>query len=128
MGYVRVRLLLDSHCLLWWDRELDRLSQEQRDAISDRVNEVFVSAATVWELGIKAKRGKLVLPEPISEQTARWGFVELPITFAHAEYAASLPLLHGDPFDRMLVAQARVEGMTLVTADAAIREYGVRCL
>lgn len=123
-----MRLLLDSHILLRLDHDPSLVPASQQDVIADKANEVFVSAVTAWELGIKQRKGKLVLSKPVSEQRIRFGFLELPITFAHAEYAAGLPLLHGDPFDRMLVAQAIVEGLTLVTADAAIREYAVACL
>lgn len=123
-----MRLLLDSHILLRLDHDPSLVPANQQDVIADKANEVFVSAVTAWELGIKQRKGKLVLSKPVSEQRIRFGFLELPITFAHAEYAAGLPLLHGDPFDRMLVAQAIVEGLTLVTADAAIREYAVTCL
>ncbi len=123
-----MRLLLDSHILLRLDHDPSLVPSTQQDVIADKANEVFVSAVTAWELGIKQRKGKLVLSTPVSEQRIRFGFLELPINFAHAEYAAGLPLLHGDPFDRMLVAQASAEGLTLVTADAAIREYAVACL
>jgi PIN domain nuclease of toxin-antitoxin system len=123
-----VRLLLDSHIVLWWDRELNKLSDDQREAISDSSNQIFVSAATVWELAIKRSSGRVILGESIRLLARRLGFVELPITMEHGELAASLPLHHKDPFDRMLVAQAIVEGLTLVTADDALRVYGVGCL
>jgi len=79
-------------------------------------------------LGIKQSKGKLRLSTPVSDQRTRLGFVELPVTFAHAEYAAALPMLHKDPFDRMLVAQAIVERMVLVTADAQLAAYPVSVL
>jgi PIN domain nuclease of toxin-antitoxin system len=123
-----VRLLLDSHIVLWWDSEVNKLSDDQREAISDSTNQIFVSAATVWELGIKRSSGRVILGESIRLLARRLGFVELPITMEHSELAASLPLLHKDPFDRMLVAQAIVEGLTLVTADDVLRGYGVACL
>ena len=123
-----MRLLLDSHILLWWDHEIERLSVVQHEAIADRANEVFVSAAAAWELGIKRAKGKLEFSGSVKERLGRFGFSELSISVAHAEEVARLPLLHGDPFDRILVAQARVEGLTLVTADAAVREYTVACL
>jgi PIN domain nuclease of toxin-antitoxin system len=123
-----VRLLLDSHIVLWWDSEPGKLSDDQREAISDSANQIFVSAATVWELGIKRSSGRVILGESIRLLARRLGFVELPITMEHGELAASLPLHHKDPFDRMLVAQAIVEGLTLVTADDALRVYGVGCL
>jgi PIN domain nuclease of toxin-antitoxin system len=123
-----VRLLLDSHIVLWWDSDLDKLSADQRDAIGDPGNQVLVSAVSGWELGIKRSSGKLKLTDSIRILARRFGFIELSITMEHAEFAGSLPLLHKDPFDRMLVAQAMVEGLTLVTVDAAMREYGVACL
>jgi len=123
-----VRLLLDSHVLLWWDKDMSQLSGAQRAAIGDSDNEVFVSAVTAWELGIKSKSGKLSLVEPVSGLVRRFGFAELPVTLEHAEAVSSLAVLHKDPFDRMLMAQARVEGMVLVTVDRQIREYGVATL
>jgi PIN domain nuclease of toxin-antitoxin system len=123
-----VRLLLDSHIVLWWDTDLNKLSGDQREAISDSSNQIFVSAATVWELGIKRTSGRVKLGESIRLVARRLGFVELPITMEHGELAASLPLHHKDPFDRMLVAQAIVEGLTLVTVDDVLRGYGVACL
>jgi PIN domain nuclease of toxin-antitoxin system len=123
-----VRLLLDSHIVLWWDAELSKLSDDQREAIADPNNQIFVSAVTVWELGIKRSSGKVVLGESIRLLARRLGFNELPITMEHSELAASLPLHHKDPFDRMLVAQATVEGLTLVTTDDVLRRYGVACL
>ena len=123
-----MRLLLDSHVLLWWDKDMSQLSGAQRAAIGDSDNEVFVSAVTAWELGIKSKSGKLSLVEPVSGLVRRFGFAELPVTLEHAEAVSSLAVLHKDPFDRMLMAQARVEGMVLVTVDRQIREYGVATL
>ena len=123
-----MRLLLDSHIVLWWDSEPSKLSDYQCEAISDPTNQIFVSAATVWELGIKRSSGRVILGESIRLLARRLGFVELPITMEHSELAASLPLHHKDPFDRMLVAQAIVEGLMLVTADEMLRGYGVGCL
>ena len=123
-----MRLLLDSHILLRLDSEPSLVPAYQRDALADRANDVFVSAATAWELGIKQKKGKLILSKPVSAQRALFGFLELPVTIAHGEYAATLPLLHKDPFDRMLVAQAIVEQMILVTADARLAEFPVKLL
>jgi PIN domain nuclease of toxin-antitoxin system len=123
-----VRVLLDSHVVLWWDTDLSKLSDDQREAIGDSNNQIFVSAVTVWELGIKRSSGKVILGESIRLLARRLGFVELPITMEHSEAAASLPLHHKDPFDRMLVAQAMVEGLTVVTADDVLRRYGVACL
>ncbi len=123
-----MRLLLDSYIVLWWDTDLGRLSEGQREAIGDPDNEVYVSAASAWELGIKRSAGKLSLTDSIQILVQRFGFVELPITMEHSELAASLPLHHKDPFDRMLVAQAIVEQMVLVTADRRLAEYPVKLL
>lgn len=118
-----MRLLLDSHIFLRLDRDPASVAAAQLNSIADLTNEIFVSAVTPWELGIKQSKGKLQLFEPVSQQLLRFGFTELPITFAHAEYAAALPPLHGDPFDRMLIAQAILEDMALVTMDRRLPEY-----
>lgn len=123
-----MRLLLDSHILLRLDHDPNLVPLWQRRVLADRANDVYVSAATAWELGIKQSKGKLRLSTPVSDQRTRLGFLELPVTFAHAEYAAALPMLHKDPFDRMLVAQAIVERMVLVTADAQLAAYPVSVL
>ncbi len=123
-----VRLLIDSHILLRLDHEPSLVPSFQRTVLADLANDVYVSAATAWELGIKQSKGKLLLSKPASEQRMLLGFLELPVTFAHAEYAAALPMLHKDPFDRMLVAQAIVEQMVLVTADTRLAAYPVSVL
>jgi len=119
-----LRLLLDTHVFLWWCADDSRLSEQARTAIADPENEVSLSAASVWEMAIKESLGRLTLPEPVSRVTVRLGFRALPITFEHAEAAGRLPSVHRDPFDRMLVAQAWVEGLTLVTHDPAILACG----
>jgi PIN domain nuclease of toxin-antitoxin system len=121
-----MRLLLDTHVVLWWLSDHETLSDEIKDMIDTEVD-VFVSAATIWEVGIKQAAGKLGpadLPEKILECELR----ELPITAAHALTAARLPVIHRDPFDRVLIAQARSEGLTLVTRDPAIQKYEVPIL
>lgn len=118
-----MRLLLDTHAFLWWCGDDPRLGDVERRAIRDGANEVFLSAASVWEMAIKQELGRLQVPEPASAAVARLGFEPLPIAFAHAEATTLLPPLHRDPFDRLLVAQARTEGLTLVTSDPLIREY-----
>ncbi len=117
-------MLLDTHAFLWWSSDDPRLGAAEREAVSDPENEVFLSAASVWEIAIKQALGRIKLPAPVSATAARHGLVPLPITFEHAETAGSLPPLHRDPFDRMLLAQARVESLTLVTLDPALRAYG----
>jgi PIN domain nuclease of toxin-antitoxin system len=119
-----VRLLLDTQALLWWlgDREL---TKQARDAIADPSNVVAVSAATAWEIGIKKALGKLRAPDDLAAQLSDGGFTPLPISIAHGLAAGALPHHHDDPFDRMLIAQAMTEGLTLVTRDERFAAYGV---
>ena len=120
------RLLLDTHVLLWAFEDNPELGPGAREAIADPGNEVFVSAATVWEIAIKRSLGKVEFPGNVSAAVEAAGFAELAVTFFHAEQAGDLPPHHRDPFDRMLVAQAQAEGLVLVTNDAAIPRYGIR--
>jgi PIN domain nuclease of toxin-antitoxin system len=121
------RLLLDTHVFLWWRGMPSKLSKEARTAIAE-AEIVFVSAVSAWEAAIKASLGRLELPASVAEGVEDSGFERLPITFAHAERTALLPLHHRDPFDRMLVAQAKVEDLTLVTSDRVMRAYEVAFL
>lgn len=121
-----MRLLLDSHVVLWWAADDPQLSTEVRDEINAPANLVFLSAATVWELAIKHAAGRLEIPADLVSRALENGLRPLPIELAAD--AAALPAHHRDPFDRMLVAQARRESMTLVTADGAIRRYDVQTL
>ena len=124
-----MRLLLDTHILLWWLSDDASLPDAARAAIRDASSEVFVSAATAWEIAIKQALGKLEFPiAQLSEILAEEGFEALGIAIDHAVIAGGLPPHHGDPFDRMLVAQAQREGLTLVTVDAMIRRYAVAVL
>lgn len=120
-------LLLDTHVFLWWRADDRRLKPAARKAIA-QAPLVYVSAASAWEAAIKAALGRLTLPAPFREGVSASGFDELPISIAHAEAAGALPPHHTDPFDRMLVAQARLEGLTLVTHDPAIQAYDVKVL
>ena len=120
-------LLLDTHVVLWWLGRDPELSEEARNTIASDP-QVFVSAATAWEMAIKQNSGKLRAPADLEDQLARHGFAHLPITLAHALMAGSLPRHHNDPFDRMLVAQAAIEGLTVVTRDSRIPRYGVATL
>lgn len=122
-----MKLLLDTHVLIWWMEDSKRLSVEAREAIAV-ADEVRVSAATVWEIAIKRALGRLDLPEDYLDHVERSGLRSLSITVEHAEAAGALPRHHDDPFDRMLVAQTRVEGLTLVTADRRLADYGVPVL
>mgnify|MGYP000232789743 CR=1 FL=1 len=120
-----MRLLLDTHVAFWWFNDVDRVGHDARAAIQDPANDVWMSAASVWEVGIKRAVGRLEIPTPLDEAARGTGVMELAVTWAHARTAAELPLLHGDPFDRMLIAQARVEGLVLVTRDPLVRQYDV---
>ncbi len=121
-----MRLLLDTHALIWAAEE--RLGGAARTAIEGAADEVFVSTASVWEIEIKRALGRLHTPADVAGLVDESGFERLSITFEHASAAGRLPLLHGDPFDRMLVAQARVEGLTLATADEQLQRYDVQTL
>jgi PIN domain nuclease of toxin-antitoxin system len=121
-------LLLDTHALLWSVGEEDRLSPRAHDVLSAGVVPAYVSAASIWEIAIKRAAGKLKAPDSLSEKVADARFIELRITFEHGLLAGALPPHHGDPFDRMLVAQAQSEGLTLVTNDERIAAYDVPVL
>jgi PIN domain nuclease of toxin-antitoxin system len=122
-----VRLLLDTHVFLWWRANDRRLGRAARIAIAG-AGVVFVSAATAWEAAIKAALGRLQYPDTVETGVDASGFEKLPITFAHAEHAARLPPHHADPFDRMLVAQADLEGLTLLTHDRRLAPYAAPIL
>lgn len=119
-----MRLLLDSHALVWF-AEGHSLSEPTRSWIESGESEVYVSVASSWELGIKQAKGKMRLTRPVSGIVEYFGFARLPITWAHAKVAEALPHIHGDPFDRMLVAQAQCEGLSLVTNDVHLGRYQV---
>jgi PIN domain nuclease of toxin-antitoxin system len=123
-----VRLLLDTNALLWALEAPESLRGEVRTALSDRANEVHVSIASICETAIKAGTGKLTLPRNFVPVIGDSGFRLLAITTAHALHVATLPRHHRDPFDRLLVAQAIVEGLTLVTRDATMPLYGIPIL
>jgi PIN domain nuclease of toxin-antitoxin system len=119
-----VRLLLDTHAALWWQAENTRLNRAARRAIGT-ADIVWVSSASGWEAAIKVVNGRLRLREPFGVMMMADDFTELPVTLAHAEEFERLPRHHRDPFDRLLIAQARVEGATIVTHDRAFEAYGV---
>lgn len=121
-------LLLDTHILLWWLSDDPGLPAAARDAISSPDNEVMVSAAAVWEIAIKKAVGRLDAPDDLLEVFTINDFQTLEITASHALLAGGLPPRHGDPFDRMMIAQARAENLTLVSADERFRQYNVELL
>ena len=122
-----MRLLLDTHVLLWWHDQPARLTETAYDAINDLGNDVFISVVNGWEIQIKAQLGKLTLPKPLhiilQEEQATNGFRLLPVTIEHVYALDSFPLHHRDPFDRLLVAQALSESMRLVTHDRVVAKY-----
>lgn len=120
-----MRLLLDSHALLWWLEEAPTLSQAAYDAIADPKNEITVSAVTPWELEIERASGRLRSPRDVAGRLKAERFNALAITVEHGIAAARLPLHHRDPFDRMLIAQAQMEGLTIVTRDPRFAPYSV---
>ena len=124
-----MRLLLDTHCWLWIQTVPGRFPADLLDTLAAPSSQRYLSAASAWEIAIKHALGKLPLPEPpaiyVPERMRLSGFAGLAVTHAHALAVAVLPPHHRDPFDRILVAQARVEGLTLVTADAALEPYDV---
>jgi PIN domain nuclease of toxin-antitoxin system len=122
-----VRLLLDTHVVLWWRQHARRLNARAVETIASAAD-VYVSAVSAWEVVIKSALGRLVLVGSFERHVTEAGFDALPITFVHAAEVGRLPPLHADPFDRMLVAQARVEGLTLVTHDDVLARYDVSAI
>lgn len=120
-------LLLDTHVILWWLTDDLTLSDEVKTRLDDEPD-VYVSPASLWEVSVKQSIGKLSEPIDVVEEIRDSGFRELPITFRHAIVAGRLPLIHRDPFDRMLVAQAQCEGLTLASRDPHIQRYDVALL
>lgn len=120
-----MRLLLDTQVLIWSLLEPDRLHPTARDAIQDGANELFLSIVTPWEIAIKKSRGRLDPPDDLDAQLAAKHISLLPISLQHTRAVESLPHHHRDPFDRMLVAQAQTDGLTILTSDRKIAEYQV---
>ena len=119
-----MRLLLDTPILLWWLADHPSLSDQARKLIADPENAVFVSAVSLWEIWLKQSLGKLQLPSNFEDMLAGESFENLPLLAAHTREVASLPWHHRDPFDRMLIAQARVAALAFVTADPIASLYG----
>lgn len=127
-----MRVLLDTHAFLWWVLEDRRLSPVARDLIADPDTDVLVSPVSAWEIAIKAGDGRLDLPEPVRtyvpSRMAANNFFELPVTVSHAIRVADLPVIHRDPFDRLLIVQAQAEAIAIVTSDPAITRYDVETI
>jgi PIN domain nuclease of toxin-antitoxin system len=127
-----MKFLLDTHTFLWWTLDDPQLSTRARELIADGENEIYLSAASAWEVAIKAAKGRLILPEePSVYLTSRmnlYRFHPMPIQVSHALRVFDLPAHHNDPFDRLLVAQSQLEKMALLSADAEIRAYAVEVI
>lgn len=126
-----MQILLDTHVLLWWLREDPHLSKTALDLIRDSANEILVSAAVGWEIAIKVNLGKIrpaTLIAGLEDIVSREAFVELPVSLAHAVRAGLLPMHHRDPFDRLLVAQAELMHLPILSADETLDSYHVRRL
>ena len=119
------RLLVDTHALLWWLTDDPALPTTAREAISDPGNEPLVSTVIVWEIAIKRSLGKIDAPDDLPDRISDEGFAWLPISAEHAWHVRGLPMHHRDPFDRLLVAQALVEGLTVISRDDFLDRYGV---
>lgn len=122
------RILLDSHVLLWWLSDDPRLGKKSRKLMADPANSIYVSAVSPWEIAIKQGLGKVTAPDDLDGIIESEGFEKLPITLYHGQQTSRLPLLHRDPFDRMLVTQAQAEGLILLTADEKLAAYGVQTI
>lgn len=127
-----MKLLLDTHVFIWWVSDPKQLSPAVLAAFCDPANEMIISIASIWELQVKTQLGKLTLgkplPQVITEQSEEALFSILPVTLAHIFAIGGLRLIHGDPFDRMLIAQSLSEQLTLVTKDQMMGQYGARVL
>jgi PIN domain nuclease of toxin-antitoxin system len=121
----RLRLLLDTHVVVWALSDPDRLSPKSRAALEAGENKIFMSVVSPWELAIKGPREGLRVPDDLQAQAERQRFELLPVLFRHTDPLGSMRYHHRDPFDRMLVAQALTEGLTIVTADRKLRDYPV---
>lgn len=120
--------LLDTHALLWWLGDPSQLSDQARTVIADPEHRILLSAASAWEMSIKQRLGRLDFPPNLEEVLEKDQIEPLPITIAHALGVGSLPMHHQDPFDRMLIAQAKHEQLILITRDAQIEQYEVQTL
>ncbi len=127
-----MRVLVDTHAFLWAVAEPSRLSERARSTILDASNDLFFSAASAYEIGVKAAKGHLLLPDDpdrfLATRLPMLGMAELAISVRHSMVAAALPPIHADPWDRLLVAQAQLEGFAVLTADRQVRRYDVETI
>ncbi len=127
-----MRALLDTHTFLWWNIADPRLSSRVKELIADEQNDLFFSAASAWEIAIKARRGSLIIPEIperyIANRLSLHQIIALPVQISHAVHVFHLPDYHRDPFDRLLIAQSQLENMPILTSDSNIRKYEVEVI
>lgn len=127
-----MRALLDTHTFLWWNLNDPALSDAARAFIGDGRNEIYLSAASTWEIAIKTAKGRLLLPDKpdkyIADRMQLHRFSALPIAISHTLHIYDLPPIHADPFDRLLIAQSQLEGIPILTADADIKRYQVEVI
>ncbi len=127
-----MKILLDTHCWLWWITTPEKLGRESQQLIMDGHNDIFLSAASSWEIAIKYALAKLPLPEDpekfIPPRLVRDAIKPLPINHTHALHVASLPRHHRDPFDRLLISQAQMERLPIMTVDKQFKDYDVECI
>ncbi len=118
-----MRYLVDTNIFIWWMEENKRLHKEQMNLLNDPQNQIFLSVASIWEIVIKQAKGKLKTPRDIGGGIKRSKFTMLPIETSHVLGVGKLPLHHNDPFDRLLISQAKVEKLTLITSDQKFKKY-----
>lgn len=119
------RLLLDTHALIWWMNGSSQLGPLSKQLIAEKNNQIYVSAASIWEMSIKRQMGKLEVPDDLDSIIDELGFDKLDISLFHAEQAGNLPTHHKDPFDRMLIAQAQAEGLQIIYSDEHFPKYNI---
>lgn len=127
-----MKYLLDTHTFLWWNLDDPQLSERARETIANGENEIFISAASAWEIAIKAAKGRLVLPEEpaqyLAARISQYHFQALPVQISHAVHVYGLPDYHADPFDQLLIAQCQLESMPLISKDEDIQQYDVEVI
>ena len=123
-----MNLLLDTHVIIWWLNNSPKLSSVHRDHIQNLQNICYISSATIWEISIKSQLGKITIPINYIDELKKQGFIELPIRWHHSDYIRTLPNIHRDPFDRLLIAQAITENMIVLSNDEFVRRYPISVL
>lgn len=119
-----MNIILDTHIFIWWNDDPSKLSKKAREVIEDRNNIIYISSVVIWEIVVKMMLGKLEAPDNPLAIAIQEGFIPLPVTGEHAMALKNMENHHSDPFDRLLIAQAKHEGFTLLTRDKAIMKYG----